>query len=323
MIASKYKFIALLYLALCTSVTAQPIDDESNWYKEIGRVDNGNSRFDFTRYSKNDIQLAKSKYLQIMAAPHQNEWEGKYSRETMLGRVGLVWSQQGFVYDYVYHTLANIDYGRVALRGDSILLVSERFNVQKPNPFLEGELIRVRFGERHLMIARNGLKDFAIFAAGLDVPDRRKRDIYTEEGGVWEKVGDEDKSLSDVPTYPARYAYLIRKPMRAKVSSVGVLTISRRTSPDFAIGKGDHVRQLTVSGGSRNGMKVGMTFWIDILEERIEIVSVGRTQSNARLVRPFIDGKEFCRNDEILDGEPFACREPKIGMQARTKTHYF
>ena len=325
MIASKYKLIVLLSIAFCHPATAQSLDEDSNWYKEIGRGDYYYSHFDFTRYSKKEIQSAKSKYLQIMADPLQDEWAGSYTRETVLGRANLTWSQRGFVYDYIYHTLANIEYGRVVLRGDSVFLVSERSPVGKRMRFPEGELIRVKFGERHLMVPQSELNDFALAAAGRGIPARVSNEaVYTEDGAVWEKVDDHNKSLAGGLTLPARYAHLVRQPIETKLLSSGKLRIVRKTSSNFALMSGDRVRLLTLSSGSRNGVRVGMSFWIDALEERVEILSVGPTRSVARLVRRFIDGKEFCRNDEGPDlTEPFPCREPKVGMRVRTKTAYF
>lgn len=313
------------WLLLAVPTYGQALDPESNWYKETGRQVDHYSRFDFSRYSASDIQSAKHKYLQILSGPLQDDWSGSYSRPTLLGRAELTWSDHGFVYAYIYHTLANIDYGRALPRSDSVSLVSEKWPGGKPNAFLEGEHIKVKFGERHLLVPKSKLDEFAIFAAGLDVPDRAGKNAisYTEYGGVWEKVGDEDKNIADVPTYPAKYASLIRKAIQAKVLSVGRLVIIKKTSRNFALMEGDHVRLLILSGGSRNGVKVGMTFWADQLEERVEIVSAGRTRSVARLVRSFIDGKEFCRNDDDPNGEAFPCREPKIGMRTRTKTRYF
>ncbi len=315
-----------LLLAIVT--TGQDLDEDSNWYREIGRAYDGYSSFDFTRYTKDEALFAKKKYLQIESDGSLDEWEGLYTRETMLGRAELIWSSRhGFVYAYIYHTLANIDYGQVVRRdGDSILLVSDRKTPARRSRFIDGDHVRVRFGERHLLVSKNILKDFALYAAGLDVPDRRDdRVMFTEDGYVWEKVDDENKKLADVPVLPALYSHLIRRPIRSRVLSIGRLRIKREySSTSESAPYIQHRRTITLSSGSRQRVRVGMTFWIDELEERVEVVSVGGSQSAAVLVRPIIDGREFCRNDdEPGDTEPFPCRDPKIGMQARTKTKYF
>src|SRR5687768_4861280 len=155
--------LIVMQVLLAHVALGQELDEDSSWSKEIGRGYDYYSRFDFTRYSKSEIQIAKRKYLQIKSALYRDDWEGEYTRETMLGRAHLIWSRDhGFVYDYVYRTLANVEYGRVVLRGDSVFLVSERYPVEKQMRFPEDELIRVKFGERHLMVARSELNDFAL-----------------------------------------------------------------------------------------------------------------------------------------------------------------
>lgn len=317
----------LLVLVISIGFAADPlgqnIDEESNWYRSIGRSYDGYSRFDFTRYTKHDVDVARTKFLQIESDKSRDEWEGLYTREAMLGRAELIWSHRGgFVYAYVYHTLASIDHGHVIIdAGGSIRLVSGR---SPGNKFIGGDHVKVRFGERHLLVPQNMLKDFAMFAVGLDVPDRRSdRVLFTEEGGVWEKSDDESKKLGDLPAFPASYAHLVRRPIESRVLSIGQLRIKREySSTQDSDPYVQHQRNLTLSAGSRRGVRVGMTFWIDDLEERVEVISVGRNRSVAVLVRPVIDG-EFCRNDEISEGQRFPCREPKIGMRARTKTKYF
>ena len=97
----------------------------------------------------------------------------------------------------------------------------------------------------------------------------------------------------------------------------------QRKSPYGEIIYDESVRRLTFSSGTKHGIKIGMRLWIDELEEWAEIVSVRASRSVAELSRPIIDDKEFCRNDEVPDGEQFPCRMPKVGMQVRTKTQYF
>lgn len=310
-------FFHLLFLS---TVFGQDFTDDSNWYKEIGRGDDYYSRFDFRRYSENDIRLAKAKYRRIAEETLSHEWSGSYTRETMLGSAELTWSRSGYVYTYVYHTLANIDYGKVIDNGDSITLVSERYPSGKPNDFLGSKLVRVRFGERRLLVAKGDLRDFAAYAAGLDVPSKpTDKERFTEEGYVWQKVGDEGKPVADMPTYPSAYARLVRNPIRARVISIGALKVKRET-PTTA---GEHSRMLALSTGYKYGVSAGMTFWIDDLEERVEIVSVGPYRSTARLSRPIIDGNEHCDRYEDGDQIKFPCREPRIGMNARTKPDFF
>lgn len=315
--------IAILLLTFVVCANGQAIDEESNWFKEIGRHDDHYSRFDFTKYTKEDIQKAKSKYFQISAVHTNDEWAGLYSIGTMLGHSEIVWNrEQGFVYNYVYHTLANIDYGNIVATDDSVWFQSDRFKNKKQKRFFEVEYTKVKFGEKHLLVPKSRLSDFAVAAAGLEVPHGRgKREI--EAGFFWEKVQDKDKKTVGVLTYPTKYAHLIQNPILLTVLTVGKLRIKRETSKDWDTTSVEHLRTLTLSRGRNNGVRMGMRFWINDLEEWVEIVSVRSNRAAAELSRPFIDGREYCDSYENYSQVEFPCRDPKIGMTARTKTEYF
>jgi hypothetical protein len=317
--------IVLLHLLIAGVSSGQGPDEESNWYKEIGRGDDPYSGFDYRKYTKDDIAKAKSKYLQIASERSNDDWAGSYSTSSMLGRAEIIWDKNnGFVYHFVYHTLASIDYGKVVTRGDSVWFASERFGTKDLKRSYEAEHIRVKLGQRHLLVPENRLKDFAILVAGLEVPHgRRKKEIEHEESFFWEKVEDEDKEVADVPTYPSRYAHLVQNPVRSQVLAVGKLRVKRKNSTMWATTSEDHMRSLTLSRGQRHGVKVGMRFWLDDLQEWVEVVSVRANRSVAELLRPFIKGKEYCDSYDKGKVTQFPCRDPGVGMQARTKTDYF
>jgi hypothetical protein len=314
-----------LIVFLSLTFFGQSIDDETNWFKEIGRGDSYYSRFDFRKYTSLDVEKAKARYFRISSEQSVDPWAGSYSMGTMLGNAEIIWNgKHGFVYHYVYHTLASIDYGSVVTRGDSVWFVSERHRPRNRNRFFNVEHIKVKFGERHLLVPKARLEDFAILAAGLEVPQgRRKKEIELEESFFWEKTEDEAKSIADYPTYPSKLAHLIRKPIQTQVASVGSLRVKHEKSAMWGTTSEDHLRSLTLLSGARQGVKVGMHFWVDDLEEWIEVVSVRPHRSVAELTRPFFDGKEYCTNYDVPNDNSFPCRTPKAGMTARTKPQYF
>jgi hypothetical protein len=292
--------------------------DQSNWLKEIGRRDNVYSRFDLTRYTKSDVENAKAKYFRITSVQPVDEWEGRYDRGSILGTMELIWnSRDGFVYFYVYHTLGGLNFGQVRTNGTAVSFTNE--GGSKSTWLKEGDFVKVMFGERHLLVPRSRLGEFAEFAAGLNLERSLDEPVYDDY--FYEKSDDSKKPIAEVPDYPKAYRHLLRKPIRATVISVGRLEKKRETT-ESDMTSPEHVRLLSLSKGAAAGVKVGMTFWIDELEERVEIISVSPSRSTARLLRHVFDGVEQCQNYEDLPGE-FECREPKAGMRARTRTQHF
>jgi hypothetical protein len=240
----------------------------------------------------------------------------------MLGNAEIIWNaSDGFVYHYVYHTLASLDYGRVSATAHTVRFTSERNLSRAAKRFFEIEYVKVKFGEKHLLVPKTKLADFALIAVGLDV----QYDISdtVEDHYFWEKVDDEKKKIAHVPIYPQPYEHLIRTPIVANVLAIGKLRINREKSKMWGTTSEEHWRLLTLSRGSRSGIKVGMRFWIDSLRESVEIVSVDPRRSVAKLSRASFDGKEYCSDYEDSELDEFPCRTPKIGMPARTKTQYF
>ena len=313
-----------LWSLTCSPVVLGQINfEESNWHKEIGRYDDWYSRFDLARYTKEDFERAKAKFLRIASEKSNNEWTGSYRRQTMLGSAEITWHpNSGYVYAYVYHTLASLGYGRVKWTEESVSFVSERPGYR--NHSFESKLIRVKLGERHLLVPEERMAEFAIWVVGREVPSgRRAKEIYTEDGFFWEKIDDGEKSVADIPSFPTAYRHLILQPIVSKLVAVGGLRIKRETSKEWGTTSIDHLRTLTLSAGKKQGVKVGMRFWIDELEEWVEIISVTATRSRASLERSFIDGREYCSRYENAGLTEFACRNPQVGMAARTRVDYF
>ena len=174
--------LVIIFLIVAFGSQAQPIDfEESNWHKEIGRYDDWYSRFDLTRYTKEDVEKAKAKFLRIASEKSNDEWSGSYRRQTMLGSAEITWHpNSGYVYAYVYHTLAALGYGQVKSTGDSVSLVSERADYK--NHSFESELIRVKLGERQLLVPKERMKEFAIWVVGRGGTKRSARERNLHRG---------------------------------------------------------------------------------------------------------------------------------------------
>lgn len=312
--------IAITCLVASSVVMGQVLEEPSDWRKETGRESDFYSRFDFRRYSIKDVENAKSKYLSIVSKVTRDEWSGTYTRGTMLGYSELVWNEtDGFVYAYTYHTLGHLDYGRVKFAGNSISFISQKAVHLTQSNF--EEYVRVRFGERHLLVGKRKLADFAKLAVGREVA--ASRDTEAEGSFFWEMVGEEEKSIGETPEFPAEFQQLVLKPLTTTLVSVGKMRVKKEISKQWGTTSIDHLVDLRLSIGSGNGVRRGMRFWIDELEEWVDIVSVSKNWSLALLSRAVIDGKEHC--DRFVDGNysVFPCRTATPGMNARTRSNYF
>lgn len=308
----------LLTIALVFSsfqcLIGQTIDPESNWSKEVHGVDYFLSRFDLRKYTIGDVEKAKSRFLLIEKQKPLNEWEGAYRIGTGVGAAELVWSgSEGFVYTYIYHTLAGLDYGTASDSGSSIRLQSQRSHNPAYSPLFSNDLVKVRFGARHYLVPNVRLGDFASRAVGLS-PDLEDWAYY------WEKLDDSEKNVSGLPIFPRRYANLVQKPITTKILRVGKSRIHQDKLDDGTINFQEVFIPVTLSGGSNKRIRKGMNFYVDNLGEWVEIMRVDSNRSYGR-IRRGLDNENhiLCLNSEHGQGDIITCKPIRIGMSARTK----
>ncbi|MBX3289902.1 MAG: hypothetical protein KF855_11225 [Acidobacteria bacterium] len=313
-----------LILALSAAVFCQDepkavsFDEESNWYKEIGKGDNWYSRFDFTRYTEEDILAAKSKYSRIAENLSKDEWSGYYIQNRMLGVEELTWGNEtGYVRTYIYHTLVFIDYGKAISKQDSIAFISEKPVLSPRRPVSMPNLIKVKFGDSHFLVPQKYLLDFAERAAGL-------KNLHGENDYYWIKEPDAAKKVFGLPVYPKQFAHLVRQPINMKITAVGKASLHQNRFDDGEVYSEELHRPITFDSGRNKGVKVGMYFFVDDLGEWVEITNVGQKQSVGVLLRYIINStQEECWEDEEKREGERPCREIKIGMAARTLSREF
>jgi hypothetical protein len=308
--------IAILLLS-SSYLTGQSTDDENNWYKETNRGDNWYTKFDFHRYTKDDIQTAKTKYLQIVARQDLDEWEGTYYQHVMLGHTELTWSRDdGFVEARTYHTLAGLNYGRTTNNFESVRFYSEK--PTKPSTKTQHEeFIKVKFGNAHFLIPQQYLRNFAERAAGLT-------SVSEENEYYWIKSSDENKKIFVLPKYPKRFHHLIRKPIRTRLVSIGKPILRRDKFVTGEVYAKYHDRLIAFDAGSTRGVRINMVFFSDDLDERIQIVRVSKTRSFGILSRSLsMSNKEICWVDDSLREKERPCVPLISGVVARTLSQEF
>lgn len=308
-----------LLILICLSVTlfGQTFDEDSNWFKEIGRYDDYFSRFDFRRYTKEDVAIAKLKFLEIEGDKTLNEWEGLYYRESMVGHEELMWSRKsGFVQTYTYHTLAFLRYGTVDSTGDFLSLRSTKSQATKRDG--SARLTKVKFGNTHFLVPVNSLAFFAEEAAGLSVD----RD-YDENKYYWVEFARRYDKVFGQPIFPKEFTHVRRTPIVVKLAYVSRPRLVTNHLDDGSINYQEHHYLITLDGGRNKGVRRGMSFYIADLDERIDVTHVDQTKSIALLNRSVESGKEICFKTELTnppdhDQVQFPCKPTKIRLTART-----
>lgn len=313
-------FGIVLFVALGMTVFSQTIDRESNWSKETGRADDWYTHFDFRRYTIEDVSTARTRFLEIEGDKTLNEWEGLYYNEQMLGRGELMWSvKSGFVKAYTYHTLASLDYGKINRHNLRIVLKSEK------RTRTEG-LCLVKFGSTHFLVPVESLRSFAEDAAGLSITPKSAED--EENLDYWVKSSDMDSPVFGLPVFPDEFKKLVRQPIAIVAERFSIPMLQKEVSADGAVSWEEKRYIVTLSGGRNKGIRKGMSFYIDDLEERVDVISVGRTRATALLLRSFESNQEICFKyvkapSGAYDQVRFECRPTKPGLPARTLSETF
>lgn len=312
----KKSFIILLILFTVSQIClGQEVDFDRNWSKDTKGIDDWHSRYDYRNYTKEDVEKAINRFQLIQAnSANNDEWEGIYGSGVELGMSEFQWnSTGGFVKFYIYHTLGSLDFGRVINTPDSVTLISEKAITSKPKSIFITNLIKVKYGDNHYLVPETRLKDFAERAVGLSVS-------LGDWGYYLYKSNGVDNELYGLPVLPKKYRHLLRSPINTKITKIGKHIIHQKKRDDGTVTSEDIYRFVTLGAGKDKRVKVGMNFYVDDLNEWIEITEVSQNRSIGKIQRDFDgDGNENCREIEGGSGIGTPCKDIKIGMKARTK----
>lgn len=310
-----YLTIVLFSFAAITS-NGQKFDDDSNWYKEIGRGDDYHTRFDFTRaYSREDVARAAKMYQVIEATAPIDEWEGVYSTYIALGEAELRWrTNEGFVFYSVYHTLADLEYGGVVNGETFVRLRWEKKGIRKGRSALFADrLLKVKVGNRHYLVPESRLKDFAERSVGRETSD-------IDGWDWWFKIDENDASAEGLPNFPKQYSHLLVSPIETTIKRVGQRRIIPSEYTTKEVNNDDIFVSITLAHGADRGIKKGMDFFVPGLGEWIEITRVNARNSIGRIRRDFdLNMHEQCWDSANGGGEPLPCKPITAGLSAITR----
>lgn len=230
------------------------------------------------------------------------EFAGTYGDEGAMRNTYLRWAPGGgFVYLYVYEHFAVLDfsYGRVEVTPTAVVFEVERerlgaASARQPSP-MPRRWVAARWRLTNYFVPEKEIAGFGTYVGGFD--------RYNDFNGPCcdftpflraEPRRAPEKSF-DVPEVPAPYARLMRRPIEARITSIG----RRRVVKNFSL-EGEiygHLFQtawltpVTVGAGRASGLKPGMLLRLadEPGGQYLKVKRVRASRSDAVLIREVDD----------------------------------
>lgn len=159
----------------------------------------------------------------------------------------------------------------------------------KPRDVLR--FVPVEWRGRRLLIAEEEMEDFGDYVAGLGRHNEYSGLFFLEYDIFFRRSGEGAGDGGAPPVVPPDYRRFIKKPIEARVTSVGRRVLKR----DYTI-EGKHTSQafarasvtpVTINAGTEHGVKEGMVFRVARPAEgdTVIVLRAGRRTSTAAVVR--------------------------------------
>jgi hypothetical protein len=208
------------------------------------------------RLSKASIAASEeqTKKIQLELRHFKNhDWAGEYFFGDGLGvNISLDLAPgSGFVYSW--HGclgLYDLNYGAVEFSEGMVKLRFGFPNERAGSLGIAAELLPVRWGKRHYLIAPDRIIDFANAINAGTEPSA----LFGGRSGLFLlRRGDEKRPVAGRPDIPVEYlSYLLANPVTAKISSV------QRTR----LQESDRITNVTLDAGRAEGLKKGMELFV-------------------------------------------------------------
>lgn len=293
-----------------------------NWLKEYSGFSSEYLYHRFDRYSKEDIARFQQKFDGLVDFEKADEWEGVYFDDVdPVGFSQFRWKKNsGFLSFYIYTCLPelrSIDYGQIAVSADSILLLPETAP-DSPRRSLPVKYIKVKWNDRHYLVGESSLLAFAEKAAGIYSDSENGENEQFQRWSDFWVTGDLTQDLAGLPEFPAKYKKFERNPIIGRIISIS----QKKVIDQFELENRFYsspvaVYNVKINVGKKHGVKRGLTFLIDEIEETILITEVNQNSSVGVLVRNLPeDNSEDCRGE---NGDEIPCPEIKKGLRVSTQ----
>jgi len=255
-------FLLVIFLAgVCMKINAQIEGPERDAKVSTGSIEASSAREDRI---KKELEGLKD-----------HPWAGEYYYGDGLGvNVRLtIAPKSGFAFTWSgCMGLYDLNYGEINESNGRIKLLFEHPNKREGFQGIASELIPVLWGERHYLIPSDKMVEFTnAVNAGFEPCTMFCSSFLLKEG-------DKKKKVSGGPNIPDEFlSYLIKKPIKVGIVSVGESTIKKHTDIPTMLWRTTRVR---FDAGSLKGIKVGMGFHVTSPERISESATVTKVEEN-------------------------------------------
>lgn len=271
-------------------------------------------------------------------------WAGTYFRGSETHGTYMRWSPRGFVIariDKCRALVMGLVYGRVEATPTLVQFFPEldkesagghgshhggAQHAARPRDVIR--FVPVEWRGRRLLIAEREMEEFGDYVAGLGSYNGDFVTRFLDYENFFRGPDKDDRGVGSVsaqPVVPTGYERFIKRPIEARVTSVGRRVFksdyfieSKHSSMNFARAS---LTRVTISAGSEQGVKEGLVFRVTRPDEgdTVFITRAGRRTSEAVVVRE-IDQRGV---ENFYDSEYRERRHSKVARGWRLTTSLF
>lgn len=307
----------ILCLLFAAGARAQTIED-GRWQSGVGEP----WSFDSKHYAEEQAAAARDLWERIGANKDEgrDSFAGDYLIDMSVRLHALRWSAGvGFVFFNVNTCMAMVDvldYGEVVSDTPEHVVFASKLRPGAPD---KRKYVKVRWGARRYLIDEHAVAHFCDYVAGVGVYNGREAVAEFGEDFLSHSA-DGDQPTAVLPTVPAEYRELVRRPIDAAITKVGKLYVEVNPEDEWW---DESVTPVTVNAGSNHGLKRGMKIHIldsDEYDESVEVTRVGKTSARGIVVRT-VRKRPGVKVNEWDDGKDLPVQPVAVGWRLTTGLH--
>jgi hypothetical protein len=306
----------VLGLLCCAAATARAqTSGDRRWENGVGEA----WSFESEHYTKEQAAAARDLWERIGAGKDEarDSFAGDYLIDMSVRLHALRWSAgAGFVFFNVNTCMANVDrldYGEVVSDTPEYVVLASKL---RPGASDKRKYVKVRWGAQRYLIDERRVANFCDYVAGLGAYNESATAGYE----FLPHSADGDQPTAVLPTVPAEYRELVRRPIDAAITRVGKPYVEADPENEWW---DKRVTPVAIDAGSSHGLKRGMKIHIldsDEFDENVEVTRVGRTSARGIVVRT-VRKRPGVKINEWDDGKDLPEQPIAAGWRLTTGLH--